>query len=152
MKNEKLLNQLLKVDGLDESNLSSHLTIVDLDNSLENITAGTVSRLEKLEDALLGKNDEMMLQGIQISNLLQGQADKIEMIKTGIKFLKYKHYKEAVEWWSINRDNLEPTERSMYLLLLVFESYTYLLSGNKTKAEEIQNKIRNHPLYANYKQ
>ena len=152
MRNKALLEKLEKSDFLMEGNFNNRLTIDDMSNSVDNFKLMNTQELEKLEHLLLKNDSEINLQGLQITTLIKGNADNLKIIRTGIKFLKYNRFKEAIEWWTLNRNNLASNEKSLFLLLLIFEAFTYQLSGNKEKFKTTQDAIKNHPLFSRYSQ
>jgi hypothetical protein len=127
------------------------LTINDLQSVINNLDKNYTPRISDLEDMLSLKPESITLEGIKLSRLLDSSGNDIEILKKGIVFLKHRKYDEAVEWWIINRQRLDSTKQKLHFVLLIMEVFTYTLSGDKVKSEQMRKKIHNHYLYEKYK-
>ncbi len=118
--------------------------------------AEVTSVLDRLESPLLaefkGMLDGPASGGLQmekhlLDELLREGTEGQLILKRGLAFLKHRRYGEALEWWSLNRRNLDASTSQLHLLLLLMESLTHLWAGDRERAEATRDKIRAHKLY-----
>ena len=62
-------------------------------------------------------------------------------------FLKHRRFAEALEWWTLHRQSLDPSSSRLSLLLLVMETLTHLWSGHPEQAAAVRNQVTSHPLF-----
>ena len=130
-----------------ERDVAGPLAPSELEAALTRMGDAEAPGLEQLEGFLALGDQPIVLEGIQLGSLLERGADAAAILKRGIVFLKKRRYAEAVEWWSLNRAGLDPTQQRLDLLLLLLEAFTHGLTGDSTRAAATRTQIRNHPLY-----
>lgn len=104
--------------------------------------------LDQLEDLLARDATEIVVEGIQLASLVDRNGDDVKVLKRGLTFLKHQQYANAREWWTLNRQALDPSRRRFDLLLLMMEAFTYSLAHDHDAAAKVKRRIREHPEYA----
>lgn len=121
------------------------LSVSELGGTLERVAVGQAPSLAKLEQMLDGSTAIVKLQGIALADLIGKGADDIKVVKRGLSFLRAGRYDTAAEWWRLNRQSRARGEERMDLLLLLLESFTHELSGNRVALHRTRSKISVHP-------
>lgn len=103
----------------------------------------SVAELESSLDA----GAALALDGIALADLVDGKRDDAKILKRGLTFLKNQRYREALEWWTLHREALEPLRERLALLLLLMEGFTHRLAGDHRRAADTKARITAHPLY-----
>jgi hypothetical protein len=150
-----LLERADNLNSLDdeiERRTVNSLTTRDLQNVITNLNKNSTPQLSELENMLSLNPENITLEGIKLSGLLDGKGNDMAILKNGIVFLKYRKYTEAIEWWTLNRQRLDPKKQKLHFVLLIMEAFTYTLNGDELRAEQVRRKIFNHPLYEKYKE
>lgn len=146
-------NLLAKADSIDklssgfEKKGLSMLRPNDLENAINNIEKNNTTSLEDLESFLSLGSSQLSIEGVKLTSLLEGNMDLMDMLKKGLLFLKYKKYREAVTWWALHREKLDPAKDKARLLLLLLEAFTYQKVGDIDELKRIRAKIKNNPTY-----
>jgi hypothetical protein len=104
--------------------------------------------LDELETLLARDATEVALDGIQLASLLDRGGDDLKILKRGLTFLKHEHFRNALEWWTLQRQALDPSRRRFELLLLLMEAFTHSLAHDLDAAAQTRKRIREHPEYA----
>ena len=129
--------------------LAGPLSPGDLRDALVRVDAQTDPTVADLENSLT-LDAAVALDGIALSQLLDGKTDAPKILRRGLAFLKNQRWSEALEWWSLHRERVEqgtaPDDR-LGLLLLMMEGFTHRLAGNHRRATEVQARITAHPLF-----
>jgi hypothetical protein len=157
---DESLARIAAGDLLDRETL--HELTRDLDPDLASPLApselrGALARIEDVGpslpelEGLLTVDTPAMLDGIKLGDLIDRGTSDVEVLRKGFVFLKRKRYADAVEWWSLHRQRLDPGRRRSELLLLLLEAYTHNLAGQPDRAQHLYDKIRQHPLFAEYR-
>lgn len=136
-------------DELEQQGLAK-LEATELQNAITHIKDEHTASLEELENLLSVSEEQVALEGIKLSELLEGKGDDREILQRGLIFLKHRRYAEAVEWWSLNRQRLDATQQRLQFLLLIMEAFTHNLAGDTDNARKIRGRIKGHPLYEKY--
>jgi hypothetical protein len=102
--------------------------------------------LDHLE-SMLAQDSAVALDGIALTDLLDRRGDDAKIIKKGLVFLRNKRWPEALEWWSLHRESLDPTRERFQLLLLLLEAFTHRLAGDDRRAAQVRARIVDHPLF-----
>jgi hypothetical protein len=116
-----------------------HLALVRVDERLDPSVA-------ELEGALT-LDAAIALDGITLADLVDKGGNDLKIIKRGLTFLKAKRFAEALEWFSLHRENLSPSQDRLGLLLLLMEAFTHRLAGDPRRAEQVHARIVAHPVY-----
>ena len=69
-----------------------------------------------------------------LADLIKDGGEAQAILKKGLVFLKHRRFAEALEWWTLNRQSLDPSSSRLSLLLLVMETLTHLWSGQPDRA------------------
>jgi len=104
--------------------------------------------LDELETLLARDATDVALDGIQLASLLDRGGDDMKVLKRGLTFLKHEQFKHALEWWTLQRQALDPSRRRFELLLLLMEAFTHSLARDLDAAAQTRTRIREHPEYA----
>lgn len=148
-----LLERVDNLNNLDyeiERKTINSLTTKDLADAISNLEGKITFDLDKLEKCLDFYPEKVALEGFKIAGLLNEKGNDLEILKKGLVFLKHKKYAEAVEWWTLNRQRLDTEQQKLQFLLLIMEVFTYTLACDELKADQVRQKIFNHPLYKKY--
>lgn len=98
----------------------------------------------------LARDAAIALDGIALTDLVDLRGDDMKIVKRGLVFLKNRRWTEAVEWFSLHRDAIDPARAGgdkLQLLLLLLEAFTWRLAGDHARAGEVNHRIQTHPLY-----
>jgi len=104
--------------------------------------------LDELEVLLARDATDVALDGIQLASLLDRGGDDLKILKRGLTFLKHEQFRNALEWWTLQRQALDPSRRRFELLLLLMEAFTHSLARDLDAAAQTRKRIREHPEYA----
>ncbi|HEY4238306.1 MAG TPA: hypothetical protein VGM88_00745 [Kofleriaceae bacterium] len=118
----------------------------DLRDALVRVDARTDPSVADLENAL-ATEAMVALDGITLASLVEAGSDDVKILKRGLAFLKNRKYREALEWWSLHREALDPSRERMQLLLLLMEAFTYRLAGDARRAEDVHARVTAHPIF-----
>ena len=131
------------------TSVAGSLAPSELEAALERVHDEAGPSLPEMEALLAPAGSHAMLEGVKLSELLDGGEESKKILKKGLIFLKKRMYPTALEWWRLNRQKLDASKARLELLLLMMEAYTVTLSGEK--GGKVLEKIRGHPLYSKYK-
>ena len=104
--------------------------------------------IDQLEDLLARDATEIVIEGIQLASLVDRNGDDVKILKRGLTFLKHQQYSNALEWWRLQRQSLDPSRRRLDLLLLMMEAFTHSLAHDGDAAANVRKRIREHPEFA----
>lgn len=126
--------------------LAGPLSPGDLRDAVVRVDQRSDPTVAELEGSLT-LDAAIALDGITLSDLFDGKGDEKKIVKRGLAFLKNKRWREALEWWSLHREQLDPGNERLGLLLLMMEGFTHRLAGDNRRAAEVHARIVAHPLY-----
>lgn len=130
-----------------EVELSVGVSADDLSRLLTRIDEKAEQSLAQLEQVLSGSSDRLDLEGLDLTKLLDRSGEGLALVRKGLVFLKHRRFAEALEWWSVNRQGLDPGQGRLELLLLVMEAFTYSLQGDAQRLAAVRGDIRRHPSF-----
>jgi hypothetical protein len=107
--------------------------------------------LDELEQLLARDANDIAMDGIQLASLVDHAGDDVKILKRGLLFLRHRRFSEACEWWNLQRQALDPSQRRFELLLLLMEAFTQTLAGDGEAAARTRRRIREHTEYARLK-
>ena len=134
------------IEDLLARDLAGPLSPGDLRDALVRVDARTDPTVAELEGSLT-LDSALALDGITLAELVDKSGDDMKIIKRGLTFLRKRMFSEALEWWSLHRDKLDPSKERLALLLLLMEGFTYRLAGDHRKAADVHARIMAHPLF-----
>src|SRR5262245_14209630 len=93
----------------------------------------------QVRDALdLDNLGDVTIQGIRLNELLDRGGASLEertILKRGLQFLRFRKYREAAEWWMLNRPKDHISEARFHCLLTLLLALTYEWSGDPVRAQ-----------------
>jgi hypothetical protein len=129
----------IRMDVLSPAELQKHSNLLQAD---------FFSSPEIIEELLsLDKIGDIAIEGRTLKEILDNgitSPEQRKMMQTGIIFLKRRKYKEAVEWWLLNRPENTPTDSRLHLMLTLFLALTYKLSGNEEQSNSALLEAKNN--------
>jgi hypothetical protein len=134
------------VEDLLARDLAGPLSPGDLRDALVRVDERLDPSVAELEGALT-LDAAIALDGITLADLVDKGGNDLKIIKRGLTFLKAKRFAEAIEWFTLNRENLAPSQDRLALLLLLMEAFAHRLAGDPRRAEAVNVKIVAHPVY-----
>lgn len=134
------------IEDLLSRDLAGPLSPGDLRDALVRVDARTDPTVAELEGSL-SLDAAIALDGITLAELVDGRGDDLKIVKRGLTFLKARRWAEALEWWSLHRERLEPSRDRLGLLLLLMEGFTHRLAGDPRRAADVHARIVAHPVY-----
>lgn len=134
------------VEDLLARDLAGPLSPGDLRDALVRVDERLDPSVAELEGALT-LDAAIALDGITLADLVDKGGNDMKIIKRGLTFLKAKRFAEAIEWFSLNRENLSPSQDRLGLLLLLMEAFAHRIAGDPRRAEAVHAKIVTHPIY-----
>lgn len=134
------------IEDLLARDLAGPLSPGDLRDALVRVDSRTDPSVAELEGALTLES-ALALDGISLADLVDKTGDDVKLIKRGLTFLRAKRFHEALEWWSLHRQKLDPSKERLSLLLLLMEGFTHRLAGDNRRAADVHARIIAHPLF-----
>ena len=134
------------IEDLLARDLAGPLSPGDLRDALVRVDARNDPSVADLENSL-SLESQIAVDGITLSDLIDKSGSDLKVIKRGLTFLKNKKLAEALEWWSLHRENLSPSQDRLSLLLLLLEGFTHRLAGDHRRAADVNARINAHPLF-----
>jgi hypothetical protein len=126
--------------------LAGPLSPNELRDALSRVDQQSDPSLAELEGSLT-RESSLALDGITLAELVGGSSANGKILKRGLAFLRNRRWTEAMEWWSLHRENLDARDPHLELLLLLMEGFTYRLAGDPARAAQAHALIVAHPLY-----
>ncbi len=143
-------NLLARADhGLEDllaRDLAGPLAPSELRDALVRIDERSDPSVADFENSL-ARDAAIALDGISLAELVDLRGDDMKIVKRGLTLLKNRRWPEAVEWFTLNREALDPARDRLQLLLLLMEAFTWRLAGDHRRAAEVNQRINAHPLY-----
>jgi hypothetical protein len=134
------------IEDLLARDLAGPLSPGDLRDALVRVDARNDPSLADLENSL-ALESAIAVDGITLADLIDKGGNDLKIIKRGLVFLKKQRWAEALEWWTLNRENLSPAQENLSLLLLLMEGFTHRLAGDHRRAADVHARIAQHPVY-----
>lgn len=122
----------------------------ELDHALNHLQSQEPSQEEVAKLLSLDNVGDITVDGMRLNELLDGSitgAEERKMLRHGMLFLKRKMYREAAEWWRLNRPEDELLNGRLHLLLTLFLVLTYKLAGEEAAAQATLNEARSSRLF-----
>jgi tetratricopeptide (TPR) repeat protein len=135
-----------RLEDLLTRDLAGPLAPGELRDALVRVDERLDPSVADLENALAA-DAGIALDGITLAELVDARGDDLKIVKRGLVFLKNKRYREALEWFTLHREALDPARERLGLLLLLMEGFTHRLAGDHRRADEVRARIVAHPLY-----
>ncbi len=132
------------IDALLARDFGDSITRDELHRVIERIDRSEPS-IAELELAF-ARESAAALDGIALSELVDAGGADVKMVRRGLAFLKTRRWTEALAWWTLQREAAAGQPRRQ-LLLLVLESFTHRLAGDRQRAADIHAQVIAHPLY-----
>jgi hypothetical protein len=124
------------------------LTLGEITGSLDRLEGAVLPSWSELEGLLAAPETAgLSMERSLLADLIKDGGDSVRIIKKGLVFLKHRRYPEALEWWTLNRQGLDPTTSRLSLLLLVMETLTHLWSGHPERAAAVRSQVMAHRLF-----
>ena len=134
------------IEDLLARDLAGPLSPGDLRDALVRVDQRNDPSLADLENSL-ALESAIAVDGITLAELIDKGGNDLKIIKRGLVFLKKQRWAEALEWWTLNRENLSPAQENLSLLLLLMEGFTHRLAGDHRRAADVHARIAQHPVY-----
>jgi hypothetical protein len=134
------------IEDLLARDLAGPLSPGDLRDALVRVDARTDPTVAELEGSLTLES-ALALDGISLAELVDKSGDDVKIIKRGLTFLRKRMFAEALEWWTLHREKLDPSKERLSLLLLLMEGFTHRLAGDHRRAADVSARIQAHPLF-----
>lgn len=134
------------IEDLLARDLAGPLSPGDLRDALVRVDERNDPSLADLENSL-ALESAIAVDGITLAELIDKGGNDLKIIKRGLTFLKKQRWAEALEWWTLNRENLSPSQDRLSLLLLLMEGFTHRLAGDHRRAADVHARIVAHPVY-----
>jgi hypothetical protein len=135
-----------------DASLALPLALCELKEGLDRLEAPGLPSFSELE-ALMSSPESgaLAMERNLLADLMRDGGETQTILKKGLVFLKHRRFSEALEWWSLNRQSLDPSSSRLSLLLLVMETLTHLWAGQPDKAAAVREQVRRHPLFAKHR-
>ena len=151
MQVESLLARQDAVDDITrqiEDGVRAPLALAEVGGVLDRLEGPVLPSFDNLKDLLVGPDASgLKIEKNLLTDLLRVGTEGQGIIKKGLVFLKHKKYAEAVEWWTLHRQGLDPKISRLHLLLLMMECLTYYWAGDGDRAARMRDQVRAHPLF-----
>lgn len=122
----------------------------EIDRALNRLQSQEPSQEEVAQLLALDNIGDISVDGMRLNDLLDSGiagADERKMLRQGMLFLKRKMYREAADWWRLNRPEDEILNGRLHLLLTLFLALTYKLSGDEAAAQSALSEARRSRLF-----
>ena len=130
-----------------ERSLAAPLALSEINGALDRLDGLTLPSFAELEQLVTSTDSaSMAIEGNLLARLLEDGGQARSILKSGLALLKHHRYREAIEWWTLNRRGLNPATSRLHLLVLIMESLTHLWAGDPDRAATVRAQIRVHPL------
>lgn len=122
----------------------------EIDQALNRLQSQEPSQEEVAQLLALDNIGDISVDGMRLNELLDSGisgAEERKMLRHGMLFLKRKMYREAADWWRLNRPEDELLNGRLHLLLTLFLVLTYKLAGDEAAAESALSEARSNRLF-----
>jgi hypothetical protein len=135
-----------------EAAAAEPLVLSEITGGLDRLEGQAVPSFTELETLLAApETSDLGIERNLLSELLGEGGEAQHVLKKGIVFLKHRRFEDAIEWWTLNRQGLDPTQSRLSLLLLVMETLTHLWSGHPERAAAVRRQVTSHPLFRKHR-
>jgi hypothetical protein len=133
--------------ALDDA-LAAPLDLSELTSNLDRLEGQSMPSYAELESLLAApSSSDLSMERDLLAQLMSDGSETQAILKKGFVFLKHRRYAEALEWWTLHRQGLDPSSSRLSLLLLVMETLTHLWAGNPSRAAATRAMVTAHPLF-----
>jgi hypothetical protein len=124
------------------------LALCELDGGLGRLENQGLPSFSELESLLAAPEcSGLTMERNLLADLVKDGGETQSILKKGLVFVKHRRFAEALEWWALNRQGLDPSSTRLSLLLLVMETLTHLWAGQPDRAAAARQQVRCHPLF-----
>ncbi len=128
------------------------LVLSEITRGLDRLEGQALPSYSELESLLAApETNDLGIDRSLLTELLGEGGDTQQVLKKGIVFLKHRRFDEALEWWTLHRQGLDPTQSRLSLLLLVMETLTHLWAGHPERAAAVRRQVTSHPLFRKHR-
>jgi hypothetical protein len=134
-----------------EQSIGAPLALSEITRAIDRLEGVSLPSFSELEQLVATPDtSRLTLEGNYLADLMEGGPQARAILKSGLLFLKHRRYAEAIEWWTLQRRDLDSKTNRLYLLLLIMEALTHLWAGDTERAAVVQAMVRAHPLSARF--
>jgi hypothetical protein len=135
-----------------DASLAEPLALSELTGGLDKLDGQWLPSFSELE-ALMASSQAsgLNMERNLLADLIRDGGEAQPILKKGLVFLKHRRFTEALEWWTLNRQSLDPKSSRLSLLLLVMETLTHLWSGQPERAAAVRIQVTSHPLFRKHR-
>jgi hypothetical protein len=131
-----------------EKNIRAPLVLGEISGLLDRLDGPVVPTFMELQDLLAVPDSAgLQIERNLLTDLLRDGVEGQSILKTGVLFVKHRRFREGLEWWSLQRESLDPSTSRLHLLLLIMEALTHSWAGDKPRAAAVSAQVLAHPLY-----
>jgi hypothetical protein len=131
-----------------DASLAQPLALNEISQGLDRLEGQALPSFAELEGLLAApETTGLTMERNLLAELIKEGGEAQSILKKGLVFLKHRRYPEALEWWTLHRQGLDPTTSRLTLLLLVMETLTHLWSGHPERAATVRSQLTAHPLF-----
>ena len=131
-----------------DATLVEPLTLGEIAGSLDRLEGRVLPSFTELEGLLAApETSGLSMERDLLAELIKDGGETQAILKKGLVFLEHRRYPEALEWWTLNRQGLDPATSRLSLLLLVMETLTHLWSGHPERAAAVRSQVTAHRLF-----
>jgi hypothetical protein len=135
-----------------DASLAEPLVLSEITSHLDRLEGQTVPSYAELENLLAApETRDLSMERNLLAQLMSEGGDTQGILKKGFVFLKHRRFAEALEWWTLHRQSLDPSSSRLSLLLLVMETLTHLWSGHAERAAAVRCQVTAHPLFPKHR-
>ncbi len=128
--------------------LAEPLALSEITGGLDRLEGQTLASYNELESLLAApETNDLSMERNLLAQLMSDGGETQTILKKGFVFLKHRRFAEALEWWALHRQALDPSSSRLSLLLLVMETLTHLWSGHPERAAVVRTQVTSHPLF-----
>ena len=131
-----------------DAGLAEPLALSEITGGLDRLEGQTLPSYAELESLLAAPGTiDLSMERNLLAQLMSDGGETQAILKKGFVFLKHRRFAEALEWWTLHRQGLDPSSSRLSLLLLVMETLTHLWSGHPERAAVVRRQVTSHPLF-----
>jgi len=131
-----------------DASLAEPLALSELSGGLDKWEGQWLPSFTELEALMAGpETSGLSMERNLLAELIRDGGETQFILRKGLAFLKHGRFTEALEWWTLHRQSLDPSSSRLTLLLLVMETLTHLWSGHPERAATVRNQVISHPLF-----
>ena len=131
-----------------DASLAAPLALSELTGSLEKLEGQWLPSFSELEALMAApETPGLSMERNLLAEFIRDGGEAQSILKKGLIFVKHGRFPEALEWWTLHRQSLDPSSSRLCLLLLIMEALTHLWSGHPERAAAVRNQVTSHPLF-----